>query len=328
MVRRRRQGAVLVELPRNQFLSPNPFPRHLATTFLPNQASSYTLPGSVPVPGSLHRISPLLRHTSTAPCLPASVSGNSQMDKATSFYGRNVSQTRVRRYGSYHKKSSRSVCECYCLIHNIIIIIIRTATITITNGTTSHRKDSVTRRHGLARHFDTRSGLRTARLYYQQTEFPLEARFGRITGRYHEMSIVPALHCRRSKMFPLQQQIGNSVALAAALQALTGTNESPALTELQALTATPGADHQYWHADTIPKGSAMCFADSFHSLYTVLIPLQDTAAWQGSTAVCPGSHRRYYTPACSDLNVTMALLLLQTMGHPQQHHPQQLADFQ
>jgi ectoine hydroxylase-related dioxygenase (phytanoyl-CoA dioxygenase family) len=94
------------------------------------------------------------------------------------------------------------------------------------------------------------------------------------------------------------QQIGHSETLRSTLSALTGT-PNPALVELQVLTAQAGADHQYWHADTSPAGSAMRYQHSFHPLYTVLIPLQDTTPEMGPTAVCPGSHRCYYTRACS-----------------------------
>ena len=37
---------------------------------------------------------------------------------------------------------------------------------------------------------------------------------------------------------------------------------------------------------------------TFTPLYSLLVPLQNTTSEMGPTAVCPGSHRCYYTPAC------------------------------
>jgi ectoine hydroxylase-related dioxygenase (phytanoyl-CoA dioxygenase family) len=93
------------------------------------------------------------------------------------------------------------------------------------------------------------------------------------------------------------QQVGRNRVVRDTLTALLGSD--PALVELQVITARAGADYQYWHADTIPTGSAVRYQHSFVPMYTLLIQLQDTDADMGPTAVCPGSHRCFYTAACS-----------------------------
>jgi hypothetical protein len=69
------------------------------------------------------------------------------------------------------------------------------------------------------------------------------------------------------------QAIGTNQLLSETLQTLLGPD--PALMELQVVTAKH-AQTQYWHADTIPHGSAIRYARTFVPLYTLLIPLQDT----------------------------------------------------
>jgi hypothetical protein len=69
------------------------------------------------------------------------------------------------------------------------------------------------------------------------------------------------------------QAIGTNQLFSETLQSLLGPD--PALMELQVITAEH-AQTQYWHADTIPDGSAIRYGRTFVPLYTLLIPLQDT----------------------------------------------------
>lgn len=69
------------------------------------------------------------------------------------------------------------------------------------------------------------------------------------------------------------QAIGRNELFSETLETLLGPD--PALMELHVIT-TEHAQTQYWHADTIPGGSAIRYARTFVPVYTLIIPLQDT----------------------------------------------------
>ncbi|KAL7581753.1 hypothetical protein ACA910_022289 [Epithemia clementina (nom. ined.)] len=92
------------------------------------------------------------------------------------------------------------------------------------------------------------------------------------------------------------QEIGRNRLFVDTMEALLG--QDPALMEFQVITAEEGAEPQYFHTDTPPRLSASMNHHTFTPLYTVLIPLQDTTLEMGPTAVCPGSHRCFFTPSC------------------------------
>jgi hypothetical protein len=90
-------------------------------------------------------------------------------------------------------------------------------------------------------------------------------------------------------------ELASSDQLKPALEEVLGPN--PALIELTAITASYGAKAQYWHADVIPTVSALNFARTFGSTYSVFIPLQNMTREIGATLVCPGTH--YCSHYCS-----------------------------
>ncbi|CAJ1970019.1 unnamed protein product [Cylindrotheca closterium] len=94
-------------------------------------------------------------------------------------------------------------------------------------------------------------------------------------------------------------ELGNHPYLQSTIEGLVG--KPAALMEFQVIVSIEGAPSQFWHADSEPEGSSGRFGNSFVPLYTLLIPLQDTTAAMGATAVCPGSHRCHYTNACLGL---------------------------
>mmetsp|Transcript_36141 Transcript_36141/g.87369 ORF Transcript_36141/g.87369 Transcript_36141/m.87369 type:complete len:885 (+) Transcript_36141:66-2720(+) len=100
------------------------------------------------------------------------------------------------------------------------------------------------------------------------------------------------------------RELGNHPFLQQTIEGLVG--KPAALMELQVIVSIEGAPSQFWHADSEPEGSSARFGNSFVPLYTLLIPLQDTTAEMGATAVCPGTHRCHYTNACLGFGDTMA----------------------
>jgi hypothetical protein len=72
------------------------------------------------------------------------------------------------------------------------------------------------------------------------------------------------------------------------LQDLVGPN--PSLTEITAITASIGCEHQNWHADVKSDGNAMQFGQTYSHSYSLFIPLQDTTGAMGATDLCPGTH--------------------------------------
>ena len=94
------------------------------------------------------------------------------------------------------------------------------------------------------------------------------------------------------------KSISSSQLLNETLTGLLGPN--PALMALSTIIAEKGAEHQNFHVDKPPSGSAMLFTKTFSPNYALLIPLQDTTASMGATAMTPGTHR------CYDLNRSLA----------------------
>jgi hypothetical protein len=72
------------------------------------------------------------------------------------------------------------------------------------------------------------------------------------------------------------------------LKTLVGPN--PSLTEITAITASAGCEHQSWHPDVKPDGNAMRFGQTYSHSYSLFIPLQDTTGEMGATDLCPGTH--------------------------------------
>ena len=84
------------------------------------------------------------------------------------------------------------------------------------------------------------------------------------------------------------RQVANHLLFQGLIQGLVG--QDPALTEITAITAWPGAPHQAWHQDVKADGSAIKFARTFSHSYSLFIALQDTTEEMGATTLCPGTH--------------------------------------
>lgn len=93
------------------------------------------------------------------------------------------------------------------------------------------------------------------------------------------------------------RQVANHVLFQGLIQGLVG--EDPALTEITAITAWPGAPHQVWHQDVKADGSGIKFARTFSHSYSLFIALQDTTEEMGATTLCPGTH--YCTNDIADI---------------------------
>ena len=72
------------------------------------------------------------------------------------------------------------------------------------------------------------------------------------------------------------------------LEGLLGPD--PAVVEITAITSAHGAEHQGWHADVKPLGTAVKYARTFVHSYSLFVALQDTTGDMGATEVCPGTH--------------------------------------
>lgn len=73
-----------------------------------------------------------------------------------------------------------------------------------------------------------------------------------------------------------------------AIEKISGRN--PAIIEFTAITSAYGAADQFWHADVIPGGSSVQYAQSFVPSYSLFIALQDISTTMGATDICPGTH--------------------------------------
>lgn len=84
------------------------------------------------------------------------------------------------------------------------------------------------------------------------------------------------------------RQVANNTLLKETLEGLLGKN--PAVAEITAITAAPGAEPQGWHADVKQPGNAQAKARTFTHSYSLFLPLQDVHPGMGPTEVCPGTH--------------------------------------
>jgi ectoine hydroxylase-related dioxygenase (phytanoyl-CoA dioxygenase family) len=84
------------------------------------------------------------------------------------------------------------------------------------------------------------------------------------------------------------KELATSPRLRPALEAILGPD--PALIEMTAITATYGADAQWWHDDVISSASAVQFGRAFGPSYSVFVQLQNTTKAMGATSACPGTH--------------------------------------
>ncbi|CAB9504652.1 expressed unknown protein [Seminavis robusta] len=97
---------------------------------------------------------------------------------------------------------------------------------------------------------------------------------------------------------PLLEAIGRHTILQSTLEGLLGPN--PALVELSTITAEAGAVAQGWHVDTTQQGDSLQYANTFSDLYSLLIPVQDTAATMGPTAICAGTQYCSHSTGCDE----------------------------
>lgn len=90
------------------------------------------------------------------------------------------------------------------------------------------------------------------------------------------------------------REISENKLLQEALTRIVGPN--PAIVEFTGITALYGAAEQFIHQDVLPKGSAFKYSRNFVPTFSLFIPLQDTTAEMGATAVCPGTHQCINAP--------------------------------
>lgn len=84
------------------------------------------------------------------------------------------------------------------------------------------------------------------------------------------------------------KEIHDNAELKLLLEGLLG--ENPALTEITAITASYGCQHQVWHPDVKPDGNGVMFGRTYSHSYSLFIPLQNTTAEMGATDLCAGTH--------------------------------------
>jgi len=89
-------------------------------------------------------------------------------------------------------------------------------------------------------------------------------------------------------MVEVLQDLYQHELLSDTLQSILGPD--PALIEMTVITASYGAEDQWYHDDATPDGSPSRYAHAFGPALSLFVNLQDLTTKQGITSACPGTH--------------------------------------
>lgn len=84
------------------------------------------------------------------------------------------------------------------------------------------------------------------------------------------------------------QDLGRHKILTEMLESLLGPD--PAMIELTVITASYGAEDQWYHDDAVPDGSPSRYGIAFSPAYSLFVSLQNLTTKMGITSACPGTH--------------------------------------
>ena len=88
-------------------------------------------------------------------------------------------------------------------------------------------------------------------------------------------------------MIEVLEDLGNHKQLTETLEAILGPD--PAMIEMTVITASYGAEDQWYHDDAVPEGSPTRYGLAFSPALSLFVNLQDLTTKQGITSACPGT---------------------------------------